>query len=258
MSSAPPPRIAIPQWLIPILIFAGLAGLVVLSNRPALTPLGVPVVRDSAEYKRRSDEALELCRGPLEKFGDVQELTDDQRKDVEQAYKLYDAMFRYNPVAVEPPFQAGRCAYLLGDLREAEDLITQSIYNSEQGLKQNAQSSDKTTVRNIQLTRAEAQYSLGLVYIQAELYEKAVGEFDAAIETVPNSPAYLAGRASALIQLRKLPEAMRDVATALALDPKHTRSLQLAKLIDAELKAGGSSAGGSSAGGGSSGGGNAP
>jgi tetratricopeptide (TPR) repeat protein len=239
MTSAPSPRVALPQWLIPILVFAGLAGLVMLSNRPALTPLGVPVVRDNAEYKQRSDEALELCRKPLESFGETVELSETQRTDVEKAYKIYDAMFRFSPLAVEPPFQAGRCAYLLGDLREAEDLITQSIYNAEQGIKQNAQSSDKSTIKNIQLTMAEAQYSLGLVYIKAELYEKAVGALDAAIQTVPNSPAYLAARGSAFIQLKKLPEAMRDVATALALDPKHARSIQLAKLIDAEVKANG-------------------
>lgn len=227
----------IPNWAVPILVFCGLALIVFLSNRPPAAPNGVQMVTSNGEYELRSDEALELCRTPLEKFDRSEDLTEAEKVNLDKATKLYETMMLYRPTAVEPAFQAGRCYFALANTDLAEACLNQAILSGEEILRQSTANGNSSVKEATRLTLAEARYVRSLIYQSVGDFKTAFEDADYAAQQVNNSPNYLSARASCSLQLGNMQPAMNDIAYALKLDPNHKRSLQIATLIDAEYRA---------------------
>jgi Flp pilus assembly protein TadD len=80
-------------------------------------------------------------------------------------------------------------------------------------------------------TGTEAHYRLSQVQFALANYKVALEEADKAIKAEPDAPRYLSGRANALVQLKRIPEAKKDVKKALELDPTDRVAVGLHKLL---------------------------
>jgi len=68
-------------------------------------------------------------------------------------------------------------------------------------------------------------YLLGVAYLKAGHFVKAVDEYKAAIELNPSSAGYHADLSQCFLQLKKIEEAQSEAKSALELDPNHTAAL---------------------------------
>lgn len=222
----------IPKPVVPILVFIGLAALVILSNRPPAAPNGENMITSNAQFEDTSDAALALCREPLAKFDRDELLTEEDKANLEKALKSYELMGLYKPAALEPAFQAGRIHFALGRPEDAELILNQAVLNGDSIMQNPDNRANTTVLEATRLTLAEARYVRSLVFQQLGEFEKARFDANYAVNEVPNSPNYLVARASTNLELKNVPDAIRDVRSALKLEPEHRRAIQLAKLID--------------------------
>jgi tetratricopeptide (TPR) repeat protein len=203
------------------LLFFGVRSCSTGSGAKEITP---PVLRTANEMPETAVQAQKLSQTALEKFSRDEPLTEDDLKNLREAGALLQGIINYEPGVVHPYVGAGLIYRALGAGDKAETLFTRAVNNGR--ILADEQS---------KLSVAEAHYNLALIQIERRNYSQAVEEANQAIEAVPNSPNYLSARASAYIQLKKKREAMRDIRTALQLDPNHKRSLGLKKLLTAAL-----------------------
>lgn len=221
--------------MVPVGVFVGFAILVALSNRPALTPDGIPAVLSAQQYEQYSDENLKLVRPILEKFNQGEPISDDDKKSLEKAAQKYEAMNLYQPTAVEPHFLLAKVYQILEKNDRAEERIQQALVNADMVLQQAKQQNNQNRIDATNLTIAECQFVFSQLLALRGEYTEALNQIDAALKVAANSPDYLAQRASIYVQLEKIPEAVADLRDALALQPNHRRSIAIGKLIDSAL-----------------------
>lgn len=212
------------RWIGPIIAVVGLALVVFLSNRTVTTPEGLPVIGDADSWGATIHEAEELSKNHFIAADRGEELTDADRADLRKAAKLFDSANRFFPMKIGPFVGAGKAYQLTGELEAADERLRQAISNVQYAKTE----SDRNNV-------IEAQRLLSEVKARENDWDSAFKLADAAVKAAPNAPQYLATRASAEIQLKKLNEAAADIALALKLDPTNRDALRLKKLFDTEF-----------------------
>jgi tetratricopeptide (TPR) repeat protein len=206
------------------LLVVGAALVMYMSNREVTTPEGVPLISNVSQYNDTLRRAVDLSKGPLEAYDLGDELTAGQLNDLREAARLYDGVDLFWPTKFAPYLPAGKIYYILGDQELAQERLQQCIENAP--LEQ-----DPSVRGVVNATVYEAHYSLSLVKFALGDYKAAYAEANIAASGVPNSANYLAARASAAVQLKKVAEARKDVEQALKLDPNNKKSLQLQTLL---------------------------
>ncbi len=222
-----------PSWLTPVAIFVVVGILLLLSNRPTYTEGGLVTVSSQGQYESYSAEALKLSKEPIAAVKENETLTDKQKKDLQQSADYYEAMNQFNPVAIEPYFMCGKIYRILERNDVARERFEQAIVNAESGIRQAQTTGNANRVDVIRLTLAEARAEYSELLVQTGEFTEALNQADEAVKTVPNSADYLAARASAYIQLKKLSEAKADLGIAIQLDPKNKKVINLIALISA-------------------------
>ena len=204
------------------MLFAlGLGAAILLSNREVQGPDGVPLINNGQHYNEVLQEADTLVRKPFETADAGGDLTDEDRKNLRQAVKLFDAMNAFQPRKLGPYLGAGKAYALLGEYDLAETRLRQLISNVPIY-------EDNDAGRRAAL---EAKYVLSQIRFRQGKMQEAYDLADEVVKVIPDAPNYLIARASAAIELRKLDQAKADVANTLQLDPGHPRAKQLATLL---------------------------
>jgi len=218
--------------VVPVVAITALALVVLLSNRPAVSPEGVPIVGNGDQYADVLSQVKQLTEGPIRKSNMGEPLSPEELVDLRHAAGLVDSLNAFQPTIFAPYLLAAKVYQLLGKTETAEQRVRQSILNGNAELKACLDNKDIRRADEVRLTLTEAHYVRSVLLVQMREYSIALDEANAVIESVPNSPTYLSARASALVQLNRVAEAKRDIAAALKLDPNHKTSLALKQLIE--------------------------
>lgn len=213
------------KWAVPIALAAGFALILVLSNRPVKTPDGLDVIDNPDAYNAVVKKAEQLSRPIFEAADRGESLTEQQKADLRQSIRYFDEMDVYQPTRVGAFIGAGKAFQLLGDFEQADERLRQCISNAQY---------DQTTTGK--LTVIEAQHLLSEVRGMQGKWKDAFDLADQTIKAMPNSAVYLGTRASAEIQLNRIPEAKADIVKALVLDPTNRRVLDLQRLLQSSGK----------------------
>lgn len=223
------PKPAWKNFLFPGFLVALLAVVVIMSNRPAVTPENLPVVVTGDEFNDGVKKATEMVKDPFEKNSRGEELTPADAEKLKEATRLIDSLSRYKPTNLVTYLYAGKAYRILGDTVPAKERFLQVIANRD------FDNSDagKAIV-------AEAQYEASQILLLSDKtakeyaadLNKAFELADAAAKAYPNSAIYLAARASVEIQTNKTENAVKDIASALIIDPTCRQALQLKRLME--------------------------
>lgn len=209
------------QWRIPLAIVVGCGILIALSNRPAVTPDGIPVISDPVTYAETNRQVAVLTQPRFEAFDRGDELTDSDKAALRRAVRMIDSAILYHPENPGHFLDAGRCYLILGDLDLANDRLQQCLMNA---------AVDGTNFAKEGV--ADAKYLLSQVLAQKGAWQGSLDLINEANQTRPDVATYLTAKASAEIQLKKYAEARKDLNRALQIDPQYKRALQLQKLLD--------------------------
>ena len=226
------PRWTIRKAVTPVAIIGGLALVMFLSNRPAVTAEGVPIITNGDQYNDVLNDVKELTKVPLEKNARLDPLTPKETADVQKAAQLVDALNAFQPTIFAPYLLAAKAYQMLGKIETAELRVRQAIYNGDQEMIECRKRNDTSRLAEVKLTMTEAHHVRSQLLLLMHEYPVALDEANAVLESVPNSPEYLAGRASVLMQLGKYRGAAADLRKALTLDPNNRSALALARLFN--------------------------
>jgi tetratricopeptide (TPR) repeat protein len=196
------------------------AALLLLSYRPVKTPDGLDIITNIETYNTSLKQAEALSKTSFEASDRGQDLTPAQNADLLKAAKIFDAMNVFLPAKVGPYLGAGKAYMILGDNERADERLRQCMSNAQY----DQSDAGKATV-------IEAEYLLSLVRGLENDWKTAYDLANDAAKSVPNSAYYLAARASANLQLKRVKEAKADLAKALMIDPTNRKALQLQLLI---------------------------
>jgi tetratricopeptide (TPR) repeat protein len=206
--------------MIPVGIAVGFVILLMLSNRHVTTPEGIPVIYDPNEYNMTIEKARSITQPIFVAYDKGTEPTDAQKIELRKAALMYDAANRFDPVSMEPYFQAGKAYLIVGDYETADERLRQLVSNQIY----NMNSAGEDTV-------AEAKNLLSIVRGLEGQWPSALELANAAVKKHPDSAVYHTTRASAELQLNLLDAAKQDLEVAHTLDPNYKRAILLNALI---------------------------
>lgn len=179
-----------------------------------------PVIGHGGEYSKVLAKAEELSKVPLQKIANDEELAPSDKQALTEASVQFQALVDFEPGQFAPYLALGMIYRALGNLESAERNLRQCLNNIPA-------SDDPSIVA----TKAEAHYQLSKVLFDNADYQGAGREAELALQLDQENPNYFVGRASALAQLEKKKEALKDLDSALKLDPNHKRARGLKKLL---------------------------
>jgi tetratricopeptide (TPR) repeat protein len=232
-------------------VIAGLATLMILSDRPVSGVDGSEIIRDGDGYVKANQEVSNIALSLFEKADSGKELSEEDRDNLRKAAVKFEAMRGYNPTQVSTNFGAGKCYMLVGDLQKAVERFEQAYYNrlidpqkDDLGVKSTVIESECLIAECLVEMAAYAMSdsnsasqsgdSVGAkeALVRAETYrQKALQYANEAVTAQPNGVRYLAARGSAYLALKKLPEAKLDILKAHKLAPDDFRVKLLAQLV---------------------------
>jgi tetratricopeptide (TPR) repeat protein len=208
-------------WMGAAAFAAALAAAILLSNRPVAGADGVPLINNVDHYNQVVRQTDEMVRQRFATADAGGELTDEDRAQLREAAKLFDAMNYFMPRKIGPYLGAGKSYALVGDDVTAESRLQQLLNNVP--LYEN----------NAEGIRAamEAKFVLSQIRFRQGKFQEAFALADEAVKAHPDIPNYLIARANAEVELRRIDDAKNDVGQALLIDPQHTQGRRLAKLL---------------------------
>ena len=215
----------IPKWAQAV-IGAGVLLIVILLSglKGPEGPDGVELINNLGHYNQVVKDAADLVTPRFAAADAGNDLTDEDRKALREAVKLFAALNSFKPSQIGPYLGAGKAYTLLGDDENAERCLQQLLNNVP--LYADNETGHKSEV--------EAKYLISGIRFRQQKYNEAYAFADEAVKAVPDAPNYLVARASAAIQIKQIKQAKEDVAAALTLDPNHKKALQLATLLKAQ------------------------
>ena len=232
-------------------LIAGLAALMIFSDKTVKTQSGANILRNVNEYQSSINKAAELATTVFQKADAGQELSEQDKSNLELAAKEFEAMKAYDPKSVTAVFGAGKCYMILGDKQRASENLEQAYLNYQidpskelDGVKDTAieaagllsevvftqgndsiadynsasQSGDKTTA---QTKQKEAQ-----IY-----YKKSFDYANIAVQQKPNGFRYLLARCQVLLATGNKDQALKDFQTAKSLAPTDYKVVMFGKLL---------------------------
>ncbi|MFZ4508062.1 MAG: tetratricopeptide repeat protein [Fimbriimonas sp.] len=214
------------RFVWPIVVVLAGALLMLVSNQGVVkTPDGLTVIKNTEQYRLALEKARSLSESEFKAAENDDELTQAQLSNLRQAAALFDAMSAFAPEKLGPYAAAGKAYQILDDHDQAIQRLRQCLANRKIDNSEEAR-----------LTSVEAHYLLSISYLAKGNYTDALTEATLAVKEIPNAPNYHWGRASCLVQLKRTPEAIKELDAAIALDPNHKRSLALLKMIEPKPK----------------------
>lgn len=142
-------------------------------------------------------------------------------ESLRKAQKEVEAVILFEPKATAPYLVAGRIAEALEDPLRAEERYRQACANVDQD-------SDPEQRKLNYLDGAEAGFRLCSILVARNQMSEAKPFADDIVRIVPNAPHYHVVRAQIVFQLGDKKEALKELSTALTLDPENdlARSLR--------------------------------
>jgi len=213
------------KWLIPAGLILGFVAVLWISNQPLKTPEGLPIITDMATYTNAMREATALTQKHFQDYDLGNPISDADKADLRKGAMLLDMANKLQPDKAGLYLDAGRAYLILGDIDEAEQRLLQCLSNSE--LKSSDLSGEGV---------ADAYFLLAQTRALRQDWKESLKLVTEADKRRPHVATYLTAKASAEVQLKMLPQAKKDLAAALSIDPTYKRALALQRLIELASK----------------------
>ena len=239
------------NWVIAGSVVVGLGLVLFLSDRPVKTTGGIDLIRSPNQYAEANNKASQLALGPMQKDAQGQVLTAEDKANLKEATKYFDAMQAFDPRRVQPLFGAGKVYMILGEKEKAAERFQQALNNKDVDPDHDSQAVKLTIVETFgQLSEvtldlateeaanfnsftqsgdkkaAEEAKNRSLIY-----YRKALDCANRAVEAQPLGTRYLVDRGNILLAIGNKEKAKEDFKKALTLDPNDPRVKMSAKQV---------------------------
>lgn len=178
------------------------------------------VVRSDVEFSTIDARAKAKAKEPLEKFAREEELTDEDRKALEEARRDARSLVAYRPNAIPPNVFLGYINQALGENEEAIMALRQVLANQPP----NPEGEMRYLITDVHRIIAACLFDL-------KRYEESAAEFDRAIALSPERLEIKMELAQVLIQLEQYSRAEFLLDEVLAEDPSNARADAMKRFI---------------------------
>jgi hypothetical protein len=209
--------------IIPVIAVVGVVAVVFLTNAPTRTENGVPVISSVKEYDAALVKVTQSTPPAVSKFNMGLELEQADKDVALEGAKIFDSMNAYRPHMSAGYLEAGLLYYLSGYSDLAVERLKQGLADAPVSAKLNATGDPK----KMEGVLADCHHLLSLIAFDRHDYKSAVNEANMALLHVTTRESYYMARAQAEVQLNWIPEAKRDVALALKLNPNYLPAQRL-------------------------------
>ncbi|MCW5941310.1 MAG: tetratricopeptide repeat protein [Fimbriimonadaceae bacterium] len=181
----------------------------------------IPIIRNGETFNRVLAEAEEHSREILERYDRDEELTDADRKELEEAKLKFEGLIGFQPEGFALHFGMAK---VLQGLDEHDTAV--------QGFERAIALAPPQGSEDVRRTVAEAYGQIARSSIFLARYSEASEAAKRALAMYPRNPDYLSYLASAAMQLGDLKFARETLDKALRIDPTHERSRRLRRFLD--------------------------
>jgi tetratricopeptide (TPR) repeat protein len=186
-------------------------------------PGGLPLIRSADEYNATLKKANDIFASVTAKYDSGQALTTEDTKELREAENYFEELNTFNPTRLGPYFAGGRIHLIFGDNEIAAAKFRQAIDDANQ----------PTTDPSSLIAQAvgDSRYYLSICYENMSDFQDVPAVIDPAIKAYPNRGDYLYIRARALVQLKKIPQAIDDLTKAINLNPSDQKSISFLHFV---------------------------
>ncbi len=229
------------EFGIPVLYMRSIDGKIFEVDNPAPTPppAAVAVNHTHEELQRQREEFMRAAAAPPNSIEELEPLTrkgqnlvaglKDDAQLVKRVARLYHDLGTLQQRQKQTPEAAGSFAYAITlDPQNPEYHVRRANFNALVGRFEIALT-DIAAAIAIKPDEAEYYWIKGIICFTASgpqntrgYLEQAVEAFSTAIEKQRSEPKYLASRANAFVQLKRVEDAIRDIDAAMELAPDNT------------------------------------
>jgi tetratricopeptide (TPR) repeat protein len=197
----------------------------VLGCAPAQKPGEAISIRNETEYQVANREARELLQDRLPKLaqGNETKATKEDRTKFLDALSRYEGMIAFAPRGFASYFAAGTVRWALGDYEGAIVRMTEFL-----------KTAPELPGPEIQVMIADAHQVIAMCCFEQKDFVQAEAAITESIKRFPDIPEYLSLRASIRIQQQNREGALEDLKRALKVDPNHSRTRQMMKMLEIE------------------------
>jgi tetratricopeptide (TPR) repeat protein len=202
------------------------AGIFFSAQSPSLPNGAGTAIVDASTYEAARARMSELALERMKAFDAGRPLSADDLAKVREASSILDRMVQFMPNVSGNYFFSAKAHRILGENAVAIERYRQCVFVAPNDAALRPQEAPL-----IKGAAAQANYELSGLLLQQNDRQ---GAFDAANDAVvayPDTPDFLVARASALNELRRLPEAKRDLERALKVDPNHAAAQRLLRFV---------------------------
>ena len=207
---------------LPYIVVALVLAAIVVFSRPGAP--GAKNISNNAQMKEAVKQVTALSGPQIEKYDLGGTLTEKDLSDLRAAIPFYRQLSQFEPNNWHPYFAMGKIYHIFGEDENAEPMFNEC-------LKLVDQEKNPQLIKFAHNTAVETIYQLSEIAQKKGDAQEAYRLADKAAKEVPNSPPYRTQRASALIELRRIDEAKKELAAALKLDPNYPKAITLAKFL---------------------------
>jgi tetratricopeptide (TPR) repeat protein len=207
---------------IPIAAVIAVGLVIFLSNRPVRMANGEQIIESEEQYNYALGQVAKSTPAAVGKFNVGEELETADKEIALKGAKTFDSMNAFRPDMSAGYFESGLLYYLGGDTETAEARLNQAIADKSQpvNIKQGTQA-------DLDAVIADCHHMLSLIAFDHHDYKKAGEEAEKALLILKTRESYYIARAQAEVQLKMLPQAKSDVASALKLNPTYLPATRL-------------------------------
>ncbi|MCE9557499.1 MAG: hypothetical protein K8R88_00965 [Armatimonadetes bacterium] len=211
-------------WLGVAVCTAIILGVGLVAGCAKRDPNEIPVITTVEEYNESLARAEKHSKALLDII-DAQDLAPSEvdKADLKKALREFDGMIAFAPTRYPAYIGAGKISRALDDPMAAKRYFEAAISNLPRNLEP-----------EIKLQAAECYHQLSQIQLELGDPREASDDSDKANGLVPNSPAYITGKASVMLQMKDYKNARRLIDQALKLDSNYRRAQQLLVLLNLE------------------------
>lgn len=180
-----------------------------------------PVVSPE-EYRQTLSKVQSQSQSLILAYDEGEALDDDGKRRLAEADERTERLAQFDPTNPALFLLRGKFSLALGDSPQAIERFTQAL----------ALLPDNQTKPEERVLAGEAYGGLARAAENQRNWEEAEVRAAEAIQRQPKDPRWLTIRASALVQLKRIPEAREALDAALKQDPNYPRAVQLKRLMD--------------------------
>ncbi|GEM_PF-5805638 len=206
---------------------AVLAIAIFLSAQSPSLPNGAgAAIVDGPSFEAAREKMSGLALDRIRAYDGGAQPSPEDLKKLREGSDILDRMIQFAPAISANYFLSGKLHSILGETSIAIERYRQCAFTSVNEALLRPQ--DASAIKG---AAAQANCELSILLLGQNDKQGAFEAADEAVQGYPDTPDFLIARASALNELRRVPEAKKDLEHALKIDPNNTKAKSLLRFI---------------------------